>query len=62
MEIHGKIWKNNEEKDYDLLKREKKKDQDPKREKDHNLEVKRFGSKTKWKFIGKCGRITNHPK
>ena len=44
MEIHGKIWKNNEEKDYDLLKREKKNDQDPKREKDHNLEVKRNGN------------------
>ena len=25
MEIHGKIWKNNEEKDHDLLKIERKK-------------------------------------
>ena len=32
MEIHGKIWKNNEEKDYNLLKSERKKIyQDPKR-------------------------------
>ena len=46
MEIHGKFWMNNEEKDHDLLKIEKKKnDQDPKREKeDHNLKVKRNGN------------------
>ena len=45
MEIHDKIWKNNEEKDYDLLKTERKKRiKIQKREKDHNLEVKRNGN------------------